>query len=164
MENINWILMGVTAVLGLFVVGMRVNDYVNYTKLLKEFKAKEDQITILIEDLKTVYLYLVLSVFVAVFSWFVGTDIYEKLMLSILFALLLLSEALNAYLVSRMYVSSKAFLLGVNTQRFRSIRHYVAKGKRHTRVMLMNNQEITLTNAYAEALQNHIKNIKGAKK
>jgi hypothetical protein len=164
MENFNWILMGITAVLAIFVVAMRINDYVQYSKSLKAFKEKEEQVSILIEDLKVVYLYLGLSIFVSVFSWFVGTDFLEKLILSVLFGLLLLSETLNAYIVSRLYVSTKAFLLGVTSQKFRSIRHYVAKGKRHTRVMLLNNQEITLTNAFSEALQLHIKSIKGAKK
>lgn len=164
MENFNWVLMGITAVLGLFVVVMRVNDYLKHLKLLKEFQTKEDDFSVLKSDLMIVYFYLGLSVFVSIFSWFVGADFSEKLVLSMLFGLLLLSETLNAYVVSKLYVSSKAFLLGVTAQKFRSIRHYVPKGKRHTRVMLMNNQELTLTNVFAEALQTHIKSLKGAKK
>ena len=164
MENFNWILMGITAVLGVFVVAMRINDYLNHNKLLKTFREKEEEVIVLIEDQKVVYFYLGLSIFVSIFSWYVGTDFLEKLILSVLFGLLLLSETLNAYVVSKLYVSHKSFLLGLSTQKFRSIRHYVAKGKRHTRVMLLNNQEITLTNAYSEALQTHIKSIKGAKK
>lgn len=164
MENINWLLIGITTVMTGFIIFMRVSEYLAHQKVLNELKAKGAELTVLIEDKKTVWMYSGMTVLVLVASWMVTGDIIERLSMSVVFSLLIGSEVLNAHVQSRLYANAREFVYGQVHERFRSIKGYEAKGKRMTTVKLLNKETVVLPNEFANSLKTHVQSIKDTKK
>ncbi len=162
--NFNWILLGVTVVLTAFITYVRVMDYLKHKTMVKEFEQKEKDVVVAYEEKKNIYLYIGMAAAIFVVALYIGTSLIEKITMAFVFTVLILTELVNAYMTAKIYVSSRAFLYGVETQRYRSIRKYEAKGKHNTKVLLLNKTEILLPNAYASALEAYIKSLKDAKK
>lgn len=164
MENINWLLIGITSVMTGFIVFMRITEYMAHQKALRTYQEKGTQLKVLFEDKKTIWMYVGMTVLVLAASWIIEGSLLERLTMSVVFALLIGSEVLNAMAQSKLYVSTKEFVYGQYHEKFRNIRSYEAKGKRSTKIHAMNKVEILLPNAYAEALKNYIQSIKDTKK
>ena len=166
MENFdfNYILLGVTVILTGFITYVRVIDYRKHQTMVKEFEANEKEVVVVYEEKKNIYLYLGMAAAIFVVALYIGTSLMEKITMAFVFTLLILTELLNAFMTSKLYASTRAFLYGVETQKYRSIKKYEAKGKHNTKVILLNKTEILLPNAYASALEAYIKSLKDAKK
>ena len=166
MENLdfNWILLGVTATLTLFIAYVRVSEYRKHNMALAEFKENEKNIEVIYESKKNIVLYLWMAALIFVVSFFAGNSLLEKIAMAIMFTILILTELLNAIMMSKLYASSRAFLYGVDSHRFRSIRKVEEKGKKDMKLLMINKEECVLPKAYASALQEHMKTIKAAKK
>ncbi len=162
--DFNWLLLGITLILTAFITFVRVQDYRNHQKMVAEFIDKEKDVQVILEDKQAMYIYLAMAAIIFVVAFIAGTSLLERVTMAIVFTVLILTELLNALMNAKLYASSRAFLYGVETQKYRSIKKYEAKGKRNTKLLLLNKTEMVLPNAYAEALKAHIKSIKDAKK
>jgi hypothetical protein len=65
---------------------------------------------------------------------------------------------------SRVYASSKEFIYGTITERFRSLKTFTPKGKRQTVITTLSKGVYTVPNAVATAIQTKIATQKNAKK
>lgn len=166
MENFdfNWILLGITVVLTAFITYVRVMDYRKHQAMVIEFNKNEKDAVLIYEEKKNIYLYIGMSVAIFVTALYIGTSLVEKITMAVVFTVLIGTELLNALMTSKLYASSKSFLFGVKTQKYRSIKKYEAKGKHNTKILLLNKTEMIIPNAYASALEKYIKSLKDAKK
>ncbi len=166
LENIdfNWILLGVTIILTAFITFVRIADYRKHQTMLAEFTQKEKDVVVIYEEKKNIYLYLGMAVLIFIVSLFLGTSLIERITMAIVFTVLILTELVNAYMTSKLYGSSKSFLYGVETQKYRSIKGYEAKGKHNTKILFLNKTEMLMPKLYAEQLEKYIKTVKDAKK
>jgi hypothetical protein len=160
----SWILIGFTSVMTGFVLFVRFTDLLKHQKLRREFFDQNADVEKLIHNNKTLIIYALSALAAGSFAFFVEGNLIERIVLSVLFFLLVISEGMNAYIHSTLYSSSKAFLYGVVTERYRSIKTFKPKGKRKSILFTLRNQEHTLPNDVALALQAQQKQAKLSKK
>jgi len=160
----NWVLIGITAVLTVFIIVIRFSEVIKYRKDVRVFKEKNKDVVVLYHEKRNVYLFLALAIVVFVVSLVMEGELLERVSMSVVFAVLVLSEAANAWMGSKLYSSDKEFLYGQAYDRYRSIKTYKAKGKRNTYIVTLKNEEYLVPNHIAELVQNKVKEIKNSKK
>jgi hypothetical protein len=160
----NWVLIGITAVLTVFIIVIRFSEVIKYRKNVRDFNEKNKDVVVLYHDKKSIYLFFALAVVVFVVSIFVEGDLLERISMSVVFSVLVLSEAANAWMGSKLYSSDKEFLYGQAYDRYRSGKTYKAKGKRNTFIVTLKNEEYLVPNHIAELIQQKVKEIKNSKK
>ena len=164
MNWMNWILIGITAALTIFIIVLRIGEVRRYQLSLATFKEKNKNFEILYHNKRNVYLFMAMGVVVFTVSMFVDGDIYERLSMAVIFTILVLAESFSAWMNATLYSSDKEFLFGLANDRYRSIKTYKAKGKRNTIIVTLKNEELVVPNAIAEMIQNKAKEIKNSKK
>ena len=164
MNWMNWILIGITAALTIFIVVLRIGEVRRYQLSLATFKEKNKNFEILYHNKRNIYLFMAMGVVVFTVSMFVDGDIYERLSMAVIFTILVLAESFSAWMNATLYSSDKEFLFGLVNDRYRSIKTYKAKGKRNTIIVTLKNEELVVPNAIAEMIQNKAKEIKNSKK
>ena len=164
MNWMNWILIGITAALTIFIIILRVGEVRRYQKSLVTFKEKNRNFEVLYHSKRNIYLFMVMGVVVFTVSMFVEGDIFERLSMAVIFTTLVLAESLSAWMNATLYSSDKEFLFGLVNDRYRSIKTYKAKGKRNTIIVTLKNEELVVPNSIAEMIQNKQKEIKNSKK
>lgn len=162
--DFNWILLGITVVLTGFITYVRIMDYRKHQTMVAEFMANEKDAVVIYEEKKNIYLYLAMAALIFFVALYIGTNLTEKIMMALVFTVLILTEVLNSYMSAKLYGSSKAFLYGVETQKYRSIKKYEPKGKHNTKILLLNKTEVLMPKVYATQLETYIKSLKDAKK
>lgn len=162
--DFNWILLGITVVLTGFITYVRIMDYRKHQTMVAEFMANEKDAVVIYEEKKNIYLYLAMAALIFFVALYIGTNLTEKIMMALVFTVLILTEVLNSYMSAKLYGSSKAFLYGVETQKYRSIKKYEPKGKHNTKILLLNKTEVLMPKVYAAQLETYIKSLKDAKK
>lgn len=164
MESVNWILIGITFVLTGFIIFTRVGEWIQSRKIVRELNAKGEALSIIMEDKKSIVMYAGMTLFVFIASWFVSEDWLERVVMAFVFAVLVGTEVINAWVHSKLYANSKEFVYGQVHERFRSIKGYEKKGQRSTRILLLNKGEHVVPNAVAYAIQLHIQKTKETRK
>ena len=164
MNWMNWILIGITAALTIFIIVLRIGEVRRYQLSLATFKEKNKNFEILYHNKRNIYLFMAMGVVVFTVSMFVDGDIYERLSMAVIFTILVLAESFSAWMNATLYSSDKEFLFGLVNDRYRSIKTYKAKGKRNTIIVTLKNEELVVPNAIAEMIQNKAKEIKNSKK
>jgi hypothetical protein len=162
--DINWVLMGITAVLTIFIIVIRLSEVVKYRNNVKVFYEKNKDVEVLFNNKRNIYVFIVLAFVVFTISLFVEGSMVERLSMAVIFAVLCFSEAFSSWMNSRMFSSDKEFLYGMVYDRYRSIKTYKAKGKRSTIILTLKNDEYIVPNNVAELVQNKVKGIKNSKK
>lgn len=160
----NWLLIGITTVLTIFIVVLRFSEVIKYRRNLRIFHEKNKDVSVLYHEKKNIYLLLALAVVVFVISLFVEGDILERVSMSVMFSILVLSEAANAWMNSKLFSTDKEFLFGMAYDRYRSIKTYKPKGKRNTFIVTLKGEEYLVPNRVAEIIQQKVKEIKNSKK
>ena len=160
----NWLLIGITTVLTIFIVVLRFSEVIKYRRNLRIFHEKNKDVSVLYHEKKNIYLLLALAVVVFVISLFVEGDILERVSMSVVFSILVLSEAANAWMNSKLFSTDKEFLFGMAYDRYRSIKSYKPKGKRNTFIVTLKGEEYLVPNRVAEIIQQKVKEIKNSKK
>jgi hypothetical protein len=160
----NWILIGITTVLTIFILVIRFSEVIKYRSNVRGFKEKNKDFEILLDNKKNIYMFLALSVVVFAVSLFVEGELYERISMAVIFAILCLSEAASAWMNSRLFSSDKEFLFGPAYDRYRSIKTYKAKGKRNTIIVTLKGAEYIVPNPVSELIQSKVKEIKNSKK
>lgn len=160
----NWLLIGITTVLTIFIVVLRFSEVIKYRRNLRIFHEKNKDVSVLYHEKKNIYLLLALAVVVFVISLFVEGDILERVSMSVVFSILVLSEAANAWMNSKLFSTDKEFLFGMAYDRYRSIKTYKPKGKRNTFIVTLKGEEYLVPNRVAEIIQQKVKEIKNSKK
>lgn len=163
-STINWLLIGVTAAMTLFILFVRGTEFFSHRKLLKEINSKGEALEISYQNFNSLYAYAIMAVVVFVASMFMGGDLFERIVMSIIFVLLIGSEVLSAYVNARLYTNTKEYLYGINHDRYRSIKSYEAKGKRSTYILKLNKEKSLVPNEVAEVLKATIEAHKKSKK
>lgn len=164
MNWMNWILIGITAALTIFIIVLRIGEVRRYQLSLAAFKEKNKNFEILYHNKRNIYLFMAMGVVVFTVSMFVDGDIYERLSMAVIFTILVLAESFTAWMNATLYSSDKEFLFGLVNDRYRSIKTYKAKGKRNTIIVTLKNEELVVPNPIAEMIQNKAKEIKNSKK
>jgi len=162
--DINWVLLGITSVLTIFIIVIRVSEVIKYRNNVKVFYEKNKDVDVLFNNKRNIYMFVGLAFIVSIFSFFVESSITERISMSIIFAVLCISEAFSAWMNSRMFSSDKEFLFGMVYDRYRSIKTYKAKGKRNTIIITLKNDEYVVPNNVSELIQSKVKEIKNSKK
>jgi len=162
--DINWVLMGITAVLTIFIIVIRLSEVIKYRNNVKVFYEKNKDVEVVFNNKRNIYMFVGLAFIVSLFSFFVEGSITERISMSVIFAVLCISEAFSAWMNSRMFSSDKEFLYGIVYDRYRSIKTYKPKGKRNTIILTLKNDEYIVPNHVAELVQNKVKGIKNSKK
>jgi|GEM_PF-1418945 len=163
-STINWLLIGVTAAMTLFILFVRGTEFYSHRKLLKELTEKGEKPTVSYKNYNSLYAYSIMAVVVFVASLFMGGDLFERIVMSIIFVVLIGSEVLSAYVHAHLYTTSKEYIYGATLDRYRSIKGYEAKGKRSTYILKLNKEKSLVPNEVAEALKTTIEAHKKSKK
>jgi len=162
--DINWVLMGITSVLTIFIIVIRLSEVIKYRNNVKVFYEKNKDVEILFNNKRNIYMFVVLAFVVFTISLFVEGSVVERFSMAIIFAVLCISEAFSAWMNSRLFSSDKEFMYGIVYDRYRSIKTYKPKGKRSTIILTLKNDEYVVPNLVAELVQNKVKGIKNSKK
>ena len=112
MESVNWILIGITFVLTGFIIFTRVGEWVQSRKIVREINAKGETLSVIMEDKKSIVMYAGMTIFVFIASWFVSEDWLERVVMAVVFAVLVGTEVINAWVHSKLYANSKEFVYG----------------------------------------------------
>lgn len=160
----NWILIGVTTALTIFIMVIRFSEVIKYRNNVKVFYEKNKDVEILYNNKQSIYMFLVLAVVVVIISFVISGELYERISMAIIFAILCLSEAASSWINGRLFSSDKEFLFGQSYDRYRSIKTYKAKGKRNTIIVSLKGDEYIVPNKISELIQNKVKEIKNSKK
>ena len=160
----NYILIEITAVLTAFIVFIRFTEVIKYNHNVRVFHEKNKDVAILYHDKKNIYIFLALAVVVTVVTIFMEGSLLERVLMAVVFSILVISEAANAWMSSKLYASDKEFLFGQAYDRYRSIKTYKPKGKRNTYIVTLKNEEYLVPNHIAELIQQKVKEIKNSKK
>lgn len=163
-QSFNWLLIGVTAVMTVFITYMRVNDYLKHKALLKEVRDRGVELEIIHQDKRLMSIYAGMTVFVLVMSMLLEGELMEKIAMAVTFSVLIGTEIVSAWMNSRVYASSKEFIYGTITERFRSLKTFTPKGKRQTVITTLSKAVYTVPNNVAAAIQAKIASQKNAKK
>ncbi len=162
--DMNWILIGVTTVLTIFILVIRFSEVIKYRHNVRLFHEKNSVVEVLYNNKQSLFMFLGLAVVVFVVSLFVEGEIFERVSMAVIFSVLCLSEATSAWMNGRLFSSDKEFMFGTAYDRYRSIKTYKAKGKRNTIIVTLKGEEFTVPNKVAELIQNKVKLIKTSKK
>lgn len=164
MQDINWVLIGVTAALSVFITVMRVNEFRKHTRLLAEVKAKGADLEVVYQDKSLMAVYTGMTLLVLFISFFLQGETVEKAAMSLVFVMLIGSEVVSAWIHSKLYAGPREFVYGEIHERYRSLKSFTPKGKRQVIVSTLNKDTHTLPKAVADALQATIAQHKTAKK
>ncbi len=160
----NWLLIGITAVLTIFIVVIRFSEVIKYNHNVRLFKEKNKDTVLLFDNKRNIYIYLAVAIVVFVVSLVIEGDFLERILMAVIFTILVLSEAANAWMSSKFYSSEKEFLFGQAYDRYRSIKTYKPKGKRNTFIVTLKGEEYLVPNHISELVQHKVKEIKNSKK
>lgn len=153
----NLVMIGISTVLVAFIIFMRVADIIKYRKELDEFKETEKDVELIYENKRTIWFLLIAAVMVGAFSLAMEGGLFERVALSVIFALALLSEAMNAWMNSRLYASSKQFRYGLWQEKFRSVKAFKPKGKHRVVISNLRNEEHTVPKLIADKIEEQMK-------
>ena len=162
--KMNWVLIGITAVLTIFIIFLRIGEVRRYQVSLRTFKEKNKDFEILYHNKRNIYIFMAMGVVVFTVSMFVDGELLERLSMAVIFTILVLAESFSAWMNATLYSSDREFLFGLVNDRYRSIKTYKAKGKRNTIIVTLKNEELVVPNPIADLIKTKQKDIKNSKK
>lgn len=162
--KMNWVLIGITAALTIFIIFLRVGEVRRYQVSLRTFKEKNKDFEILYHNKRNIYLFMAMGILVFTVSMLVEGEFLERLSMAVIFTILVLAESFSAWMNATLYSSDREFLFGLVNDRYRSIKTYKAKGKRNTIIVTLKNEELVVPNPIADLIKTKQKDIKNSKK
>jgi xanthine/uracil/vitamin C permease (AzgA family) len=156
----NWIMIGLSIVIGSFLTFIRFKDYQKHQALKVKVIEEGDKLVseVKMKPNKALYALLVaLAVFMGV-AYFVG-DLYENIALTFILAVLIGSEWLNFKATSTLYLYERHFLYNTTSIRYKSIKTITLKNKRASTVTTLSGESVLIPVEAANAITD-LRNVK----
>lgn len=149
----NWIMIGLSIVIGAFLTYVRYKDYRKHLDLKSQLETEGEKLvsTVKMRPNKALYgLLLALAVFMGI-AYFVG-DLYENIALTVILAVLIGSEWLNYQATSFLYLFERHFLYNTTSIRYKSIKAITPKNKRASTITTLSGESTLVPVEAANAI------------
>lgn len=157
----NWIMIGMSVIIGAFLTFVRYKDYRKHKELIVKTEKEGDKLmsSVKLKPNKALYGLLAgLVVFMGI-AYFVG-DFYENIALTVILVVLIGSEWLNYQATSTLYLYERRFVYNTTSIRYKSIKTITPKNKRAATLVTLSGESTLMP---AEAA-NAIADLRNAKK
>jgi hypothetical protein len=157
----NWIMIGLSIVIGSFLTYIRFKDYRKHQALKVQVVEEGDKLVSEVKMKPNLALYgllVALGVFMGI-AYFVG-DLYENIALSFILIVLMGSEWLNYKATNTLYLYERHFVYNTSSIRYKSIKAITPKNKRASTVMTLSGESVLIPMEAANA----ITDLRAAKK
>lgn len=149
----NWIMIGLSIVIGAFLTFIRFKDYQKHQALKVQLETEGEKLvsTVKMRPNKALYgLLAALGVFMGV-AYFVG-DFYENIALTLILGVLIGSEWLNYKATSNLYLYERHFVYNTTSIRYKSIKAITPKNKRASTVTTLSGESTLIPVEAANAI------------
>ena len=157
----NWIMIGMSVIIGTFLTYIRYKDYRKHLALKAKTEEEGDKLVTALKLKANKALYGLLAglvVFMGI-AYFVG-DLYENMALTFILAVLIGSEWLNYQSTNTLYLYERRFVYNNTAIRFKSIKSITPKNKRAATLLTLSGESTLIPIEAANA----INDVRTAKK
>ena len=149
----NWIMIGMSIVIGGFLAFVRFKDYRKHQELIAKTEEEGDKLvsTVKLKANKALYgLLAALAIFMGI-AYVVG-DLYENIALTVILLVLIGSEWLNYQCTNTLYLYERRFVYNIAAIRYKSIRTITPKNKRASTVLTLTGESTLIPVEAANAI------------